>query len=255
MLTTNSVGGALYYEVHGTGEPVLLCASASCSSVQFKQSGLADALAKHFQVVLYDYTGLGQSGRVQSVTKSQWVEDVISVLDAIGVERAHVGGSSLGSRVAGRVALDYPHRVNTLFVDSPITAVSAESEAALRRGSANVANSPRAEAFKAMHGEDWLEAVQFYGQARLDPALQSHLTLRDHIQEIQAPTLVMHSDAEDTVHPLANAFEWHQKAHDSWLWVAPGTSTTGVINQLVPQFIEVFTAFVSAKAALTAAIP
>jgi pimeloyl-ACP methyl ester carboxylesterase len=251
MLTNNFAGGALYYEVHGTGETVVLCASASSSSVQFKQSGLAEALAQRFQVVLYDYTGLGQSGRVPSVTKSQWVEDVISVLDAVGVDRAHVGGSSLGSRVAGRVALDYPERVKSLFVDNPITVVGAESEAALNRGflPANLAGSPRAEAFEAMHGEDWMEAVRFYGQARLDPALQQHLTLRDHIPNIQAPTLVMHSDVEDTVHPLANAFEWHTKARDSWLWVAPGTSTTGLINQLVPQFIEVFSAFISRKKA------
>jgi pimeloyl-ACP methyl ester carboxylesterase len=251
MLTNNSAGGALYYEVHGTGETVVLCASASSSSVQFKQSGLAEALAKHFQLVLYDYTGLGQSSRVPSVTKSQWVEDVVSVLDAVGVDRAHVGGSSLGSRVAGRVALDYPNRVTSLYVDNPITAISAESEAALNRNflPASLASSPRAEAFKAMHGEDWMEAVRFYGMARLDPSLQQHLTLRDHIPDIQPPTLVMHSDVEDTVYPLANAFEWHAKARDSWLWVAPGTSTTGVINQFVPQFIEVFTAFVSAKKA------
>ena len=247
MLTKNSTGTDLYYEVHGSGDPVVLAAGAGSSCLGFKQSGLADALAEHFQVVLYDYTGLGESGRVQSVSKSQWVEDVISVLDAIGAERAHVGGVSLGSRVAGRVALDYPERVSTLFVDAPITFVDAEGDAALNRNFANPEASPRADAWKAMHGEDWVEAVKFYGRARIDQELQQHLTLREHIADIEAPTLVMRGDHDDAVHPLEQAPEWHKKARDSWLWIVPGASGGGVMNEFVPQFVETFIAFTTAK--------
>jgi pimeloyl-ACP methyl ester carboxylesterase len=247
MFTKNSTGSDLYYEIDGDGDAVVLCPGAASSSVNFTESGFSSLLAEQFKVVLYDYTGMGKSGRVNEVSPSQWCEDIVSVLDAAGIEKAHLAGVSLGSRIAARVALDHPERVLTLTVDAPITHVDTAGDAALTAQFENPDASPRADSWARMHGEDWRDVIRFYGRARADQALQSHLTLRPHLAEIKAPTLITRGDHDDAVHPLVQALEWHAGAVDSWLWLAPGSATSSTISEFPRQFIETFTAFVTAK--------
>ena len=95
MRTTNSEVVDLFYHLLGAGDPLVLLPGASQSHVLFLECGLAELFARHFTVVLMDFTGLGGSGRVPQVKPSQWAQDVISVLDAVGVDRAHLVGGHL----------------------------------------------------------------------------------------------------------------------------------------------------------------
>jgi pimeloyl-ACP methyl ester carboxylesterase len=103
MFTTSTEGVDLYYESSGEGEPLLLLPGAGQSSIMFLDNGLAEMFARRFQVILMDFTGLGKSGRVTDMKPAQWAEDVISVLDALEIERIWparrwVPGLRLGSR-------------------------------------------------------------------------------------------------------------------------------------------------------------
>ncbi|MGW6454359.1 alpha/beta fold hydrolase [Streptomyces sp. NPDC055078] len=234
----------LWYDVIGEGEPLLLVHGAGDSSKVFRESGVVDELAADFKVILLDLTGMGQSERVSAVSPTQWCEDVLSVLDAVGEESAHLGGVSLGSRIVARVALEHPARVRTLFLDWPVTAIDQRGERELVSAFTDLDNHPWRPRWERGHGSDWREVLDFYARARTDRNLQQYLTLRPHLAEIQAPVLICRGDLDDGVHPLDQALEWHRAANRSWLWITPGSQMQGT-HELAPrELAEVYHRFV-----------
>lgn len=83
---------------------------------------LLPALAARHRCVLPDLRGYGDSGAPaddaghETYAKRRMALDVVAVLDALGIERAHVAGHDRGARVAYRLALDHPGRVDRLAI-------------------------------------------------------------------------------------------------------------------------------------------
>ena len=78
---------------------------------------VARAARAHFDVVLFDNRGIGESDVPPGpYTAAELAEDALAVLDEAGVERAHVVGTSLGGMVAQELALARPERVDRLVL-------------------------------------------------------------------------------------------------------------------------------------------
>ncbi len=74
-------------------------------------------LRRHFRLVLVDNRGIGHSGRpAGSFTVADMAGDIVAVLDAAGIGRAHVLGASLGGMVAQELAITHPERVDGLVL-------------------------------------------------------------------------------------------------------------------------------------------
>ena len=74
-------------------------------------------LRRHFRLVLVDNRGTGHSDRAAgSYTVADMAGDVVAVLDAAGIGRAHVLGASLGGMVAQELAIRHPERVDGLVL-------------------------------------------------------------------------------------------------------------------------------------------
>jgi pimeloyl-ACP methyl ester carboxylesterase len=243
MYTTGSEGVDLFYTEMGAGEPLLLLPGASQSHVLFIDNRLAEMFAQSFRVILMDFTGLGKSGRVQDMKPSQWAEDVISVLDALGLPRVHLGGSSLGARVAARVAADSPGRVNTLLIDMPITSVDEEQEQQLNAFFSGYATNSLAPQAQRMHGEQWREAMDFFVAVRQQPQFQAYYSPASYVADIAAPTLICRGDGDHPVHPLSMATDWHQAAKASWLWIEPGASNMALMQACPDRVASTFARF------------
>lgn len=249
MFTTSSAGVDLYYDTFGEGEPLILLPGAGQSSVALVETGLADIFAEHFTVILMDFTGLGQSGRVSHMAHQQWVRDVVSVMEAAGVERAHLAGSSLGGRVAARVAADVPEAVETLTVDMPITDVSDEQDAIIDALFRDYRSNMFAEAAPRWHGETWEEAMDFFIAARQSPGFRSYYTPSSFLDRIPAPTLLTRGDGMNPVHPVSQALDWHTGAQRSWLWIEPGSSGDALTQACPQRLVELVVRFVEAARA------
>jgi len=75
------------------------------------------ALRRHFRLVLADNRGSGSSDRSpRAFSVSDLARDAVAVLDAAGIERAHVLGVSLGGMIAQEVAVGHPDRVDRLVL-------------------------------------------------------------------------------------------------------------------------------------------
>ena len=105
----------LYYEVHGTGRPLVLIHGGNLDAGMWDED--VPVLAKTFRVVTYDVRPYGRSG--PATPDYAWHEDLRALLDHLKIERADLVGLSLGARLAINFALAYPSRVDRLVLAGP----------------------------------------------------------------------------------------------------------------------------------------
>ena len=106
----------LFYETHGTGEPLILISGfASGAWLWFQQ---IEDLSKHFQIITFDPRGISHSklNENETVTISQISDDVAKLLDKLKIEKASILGTSFGGFVAQDFALRYPEKLNKLIL-------------------------------------------------------------------------------------------------------------------------------------------
>jgi pimeloyl-ACP methyl ester carboxylesterase len=107
-------GVSLYYEEHGSGEPILCIHGTGSSSVLWADA--ASELAKRGRTILYDRRGFSRSERPEPLVMDVHVhaDDAAALLDALGAAPAVVIGRSQGGEIAVDLALRYPERVRAL---------------------------------------------------------------------------------------------------------------------------------------------
>src|SRR5688500_12826928 len=106
-----------YYELLGTGDPVLLVPGlgTTCALWDPVAAGLSDSL----NVILLDNRGVGRSVTKRTPhTLGDFAVDLVELLDHLQLERAHVVGISLGGMIAQQLAMDHPGRVDRLVLVS-----------------------------------------------------------------------------------------------------------------------------------------
>jgi 3-oxoadipate enol-lactonase len=107
----------LTYEVKGEGEPLLFVHGLGYD--RFGWGKLPALLAEDFQVVVFDNRGVGDSDVPEGpYAVSQMAADAVAVLDAAGIDSAHVLGVSLGGYIAQEFALTHPERLRKLVLAS-----------------------------------------------------------------------------------------------------------------------------------------
>jgi pimeloyl-ACP methyl ester carboxylesterase len=146
---TNPLDGVRTYfeDSGGAGPPVLFYTGFADPLEVAKASRLARVLDGEFRVIYADHRGQGGSDKpydAGSYALPTRVRDAVAVLDALGVERAHVLGSSWGARLGFALGEHAPQRVLSLVLcgnqpyswdlESPIAKVVARALAASRLG-------------------------------------------------------------------------------------------------------------------------
>jgi len=117
--TITAHGIATNVHVLGTGDPLLLIHGSGPGVTAWANWRLTiPALAERFQVIAPDIVGFGFTERPPDVTYdlATWTAHTVGVLDALGIERAHVVGNSFGGSMALSLAIHHPERVNRLVL-------------------------------------------------------------------------------------------------------------------------------------------
>mgnify|MGYP000344808962 FL=1 len=108
-------GTRIHYEVTGKpgATPVLMIQGLGASKNAWNLQRIA--MATRFRIISFDNRGAGRSDKpTEPFTLEQMADDALAVLDAAGIETAHVVGASMGGVISQIVAVKYPHRVRSL---------------------------------------------------------------------------------------------------------------------------------------------
>ena len=114
-MIADSHGVRIAWEEHGDGPPLLLVQGLGYG--RWGWQPIVPLLAQRHRVLVFDNRGIGDSDRPPGPYKAaEMAGDALTVLDAAGVERAHVLGASLGGAVAQELALRHAERLDKLVL-------------------------------------------------------------------------------------------------------------------------------------------
>jgi pimeloyl-ACP methyl ester carboxylesterase len=208
-------GHQVAYELRGAGVPIVLIAGTGYPGATWPPEFVAP-LAQRHAVLTFDHRGTGATpASPERYSTRLFAEDALGLMDALGLDRAHVLGHSMGGRVAQWMALDRPDRIRSLILaatgpgqfrdDRPITRgvpvhaakdlVELGYERYMRDHIAATfftrefaAVNP--ERVRWLHEAFWANRPDLENYLRHIVARQEHQTA-DRIREIGVPTLVL----------------------------------------------------------------
>jgi pimeloyl-ACP methyl ester carboxylesterase len=229
-MTYTSVNGLqLYYEVHGSGRPLVLL-HGGLLTIGLSWGPLLEPLAASRQVIAVELQGHGHTADTdREMTIEALAGDVIALLDHLGIAEADLFGFSLGGLVAYAVAVGAPARVGKLIV------ASADAHRPPGRESAPLDDDrmPTAADFQAMR--DAYDAVapdpahfdEF--AARTSTMVHKFPGWTDELRSLEVPTLLIFGDRDFS--PLPDVLETFGLLPNAQLAVLPGTTHIGVIRR------------------------
>ena len=201
-------GIKLYYEIHGTGRPLILL-HGGLGAIEMFGPNLT-ILAKRHQVIGVDLQAHGRTADIDRPIRTELMaEDIAALIKHMKLERPDVVGYSLGGGVAFFVALRHPELVRKLvIVSTPIKRNAFYPDILVQQGQVTPA---AAEAMKqtpmyqlyaslAPRPEDWPRLL-----GKIGDAMKEDFDLSGEVGKIEAPTMVVAGDAD--IFPPAHAVE------------------------------------------------
>ncbi|MCU1412897.1 MAG: dienelactone hydrolase family protein [Microbacteriaceae bacterium] len=260
MAFATNAGTRIFWTEQGAGEPILLIMGHRWTHEMWHQ--VAPELAKTHRVVMFDNRGVGESDKPSGpYTAAQMAGDALAVLDAAGIDRAHIYGASMGGQIAQEVALLAPERVISLILGC--TAAGTPDKFPRRQQlvawPAYWMNPSEARLAKMVKGNIYGPAATAEGIAadlavfsrqkndRRGLIAQAHAVFDfdslDRVGQITAPTLVLHGDHDRNV-PLAWGQELADAIPNARIEVLPGsghlymTGGSRQANEAVISFVD-----------------
>jgi pimeloyl-ACP methyl ester carboxylesterase len=239
-------GIRLAYEERGVGEPLVLISGIGMQLVSWPEAWVARLAARGFRVIVFDNRDVGLSTKLDHAgvprlprllaramlrlpiaapyTLFDMAGDVAGLLDALGLERAHVVGVSLGGMVAQAMAIEHGHRLASLV--SMMSHSGGSVFTGRLRATTKLLRPPPRSRAQAIEGQlDFFRTAGSTGFYRDDAALAERAgfaydrgfyprgfarqfaavlatgDMRPRLRRIQVPTLVLHGSVDGIFRP------------------------------------------------------
>jgi len=224
MATTKVNDIEMYYEVHGSGEPLLLIMGLGANATAWEMQ--VPDFSREYRVIAFDNRGAGRTDKPREpYSIGGMADDAAGLLDALGIGWSHVYGMSMGGMIAQEMALRHPSRLRALVLGGTMAggpnAVMAGPQ--LIQQWASTATLPLEKAVEA--GLQFLYSDEFivqnkerlvrralelaYLMAPIDALERQFMAITqfntyDRLHQIQAPTLVI-TGTDDKIVPAENS--------------------------------------------------
>jgi pimeloyl-ACP methyl ester carboxylesterase len=199
----NAGGLSLYYEEHGSGEPLVMLHGGIGASETL--APIVPALAADRRVILVDLQGHGHTGDVdRQLRPALMADDIAGLASHLGLESLDLFGYSLGGEVALRTAIQHPGLVRRLVLvsiairrDGNHPEVIAAFDQLTEAAAEPMKQSPLYAHYSrvAPRPEDWSVLIGKTGEL-----LRDEYDWTDEIASVQAQTMLVYADA-DSVRP------------------------------------------------------
>jgi pimeloyl-ACP methyl ester carboxylesterase len=217
-------GVRLYYEDHGSGEPLLFISGLGGHIGEIPY--LVDSYSRELRFIAYDNRGCGRSDKPEhEYTIPGFADDAAALLDGLHIDNAIVYGSSMGGMVAQELVLRHPGNVRALILGCTTAGAvrgvqpSPETVQALVRNQSLAGDEALEAGWALGYSADWIAANREALFARSRTASQ-HAAPResymrqviaaarhdtyDRLDQIACPVMIIHG-ANDVMIPPGNA--------------------------------------------------
>ena len=235
-IKTNTI--EINYELSGKeGAPVVVLNHSLASSLLMWNPQMG-ALNPYFQVLRYDMRGHGKSDIPSGpYTLELLADDVIGLLDALKIDKAHLVGLSIGGMIGQSLALNYPHRLKSLALCDTASLIPQEAQPIWQeRIDKTISKGMEGQVDETMErwftppflkqGSPMLEIIRkqilstpVQGYIGCAEAIRK-LNYLDRLPEIKLPTLIMVGE-DDPGTPVAASEAIHQRISNSTLVILP----------------------------------
>src|SRR5713226_5472170 len=189
----------LYYEIHGTGRPMVALHGGLGSTEMFE--AVMPQLAAHHQVIVVDFQGHGRTADIDRPLDSRFMaDDIAALIDHLTLAKPDVVGYSLGGGVALQTAVRYPAKVRRLVVASANTRPDAiDPQMRAQQGQVNAAaaefmkDTPMYQLYQrvAPRPEDFPRLLTKIGES-----MSKDYDFTEDVRGLQVPTLIVAADAD-----------------------------------------------------------
>jgi pimeloyl-ACP methyl ester carboxylesterase len=189
----------LYYEIHGSGRPLILLHGGLGSGEMFGPT--LPALAADHRVIVVDLQGHGRTADIdRRLDTGLMADDIAALIDHLGLEKPDLVGYSLGGGVAFWTAVKYPGKVGRLVMASAhIRRDAIPAEMLAQQGQVNAAaaefmkDTPMYELYQrvAPRPEDFPKLLDKIGDS-----MSKDFDFSDEMRTIAVPTLIVCADAD-----------------------------------------------------------
>ena len=189
----------LYYEIHGAGRPMVLLHGGLMSGEMF--GPVLPAFAERHQVIVVDLQGHGRTADIdRPIDIRLMADDIVALIDHLGLEKPDVVGYSLGGGVALFTAVKHPEKVRKLVCAAAHVrrdAIPAEMLAQQAQVNAAAAefmkDTPMYELYQrvAPRPEDFGRLLDKVGES-----MSKDFDFTDEVRGLQVPTLIVCADAD-----------------------------------------------------------
>ncbi|HEV2011867.1 MAG TPA: alpha/beta fold hydrolase [Candidatus Limnocylindria bacterium] len=116
MRTIDVHGQPIAHELRGRGVPIVLICGTGYPGATWPAE-LVEPLLERHSVLIFDHRGTGSTpASAERLSTRLFAKDAVGLMDALGLEAAHIVGHSMGGRVAQWMALDRPERIRSLIL-------------------------------------------------------------------------------------------------------------------------------------------
>jgi pimeloyl-ACP methyl ester carboxylesterase len=189
----------LYYEIHGSGRPMILLHGGLGSGEMF--GPILPVLAANHQVIAPDLQGHGRTADIDRPIDVRLMADhVAALIDHLGLEKPDVVGYSLGGGVAFFTAVKYPDKVGKLVMASAnVRRDAIPAEMLAQQGQVSAAaveymkDTPMYELYQrvAPRPEDFGRLLDKIGES-----MAQDFDVSNEVRGLQVPTLIVAADAD-----------------------------------------------------------
>lgn len=229
-------GIELYFELHGTGEPVLLLHGFSGSSQDW--AAVASDWSRDFQLIVPDLRGHGRSSVLATPFRhADASADILGLLDHLNVNTCKGLGVSGGGNVLLHMAMRQPKRVEAMVLVSATPYFPAQARTIMRQYRDRLPPE-QWEVLRRRHpaGDTQIESLLASTTAFADSYDDMNFT-PPYLSTIQARTLIVQGD-RDPLYPVELSVEMAKAIPRSSLWIVPDAGHGPVLGARWPEFLK-----------------
>jgi pimeloyl-ACP methyl ester carboxylesterase len=234
-------GVQLYFEINGSGEPLVLLHGFSGSSQDWMAS--TTEWGDQFQLIVPDLRGHGRSSIPSKPFRhEEAATDMLALLDHLGIGSCKGLGVSAGGNVLLHMATKEPERVKAMVLVSATPYFPAQARTVMSQYADNLTDQ-QWEILRHRHPGGDAQIKALLASTKTFATSYDDLNFTPpYLSTIQARTLIVQGD-RDPLYPVEIAVEMARAIRHSSLWIIPNGGHGPVIGDRWPEFLKTAAAF------------